>query len=76
MSGPDKLHADARVPCWNRGAADPTGRLWTYCATIGQGSTDPPAVVFRYSPIARAITRSALEGLHRCAASGCLLRIQ
>ena len=51
--GADKLHADdtpipVLAPCTGK---TKTGRLWTYVRDDQPaGSTDPPAVLFRYSP--------------------------
>jgi transposase len=49
----DKLHADdTPIPVLAPGTGKTkTGRLWTYVRDDGpSGSTDPPAVLFRYSP--------------------------
>lgn len=51
--GADKLHADdTPIPVLAPGTGKTkTGRLWTYARDDRpSGSTDPPAVLFRYSP--------------------------
>jgi transposase len=53
VMGADKLHADdTSIPVLAPGTGKTkTGRLWTYVRDDQpSGSTDPPAVLFRYSP--------------------------
>lgn len=55
--GPEKLHADdTPVPVLDPGRGrTKTGRLWTYVRDDRPaGATDPPAVLFRYSPDRKA----------------------
>jgi len=73
---PGKLHADdTPIPVLAPGTGKTkTGRLWTYVRDDrAGGSTDPPAVIFRYSPDRKGERpQGAPEGLPRHPAGRCL----